>query len=166
MRCRYDDGIRFIAGRIFANARRALSHWIAIRIGRDIGCPRTGNSACQRRGQVVLSLWNAVVWKPRIDAAVDVLRSKLAAGVLAQRVDQVQGVGRLLSTRHRTISLAGRGRVVVPDGFREFLGVDPGGDLLVVGAAVCVELWNPNSWSDFITNEMPDFRRQIDELTV
>ncbi len=113
-----------------------------------------------------LSLWNAVIWKPRIDAAVDVLRSKLAAGVLAQRVDQVQGVGRLLSTRHRTTSLAGRGRLVVPDGFREFLGVDPGGDLLVVGAAVCVELWNPNSWSDFITNEMPDFRRQIDELTV
>jgi MraZ protein len=25
-----------------------------------------------------LSLWNALVWKPRIDAAVDVLRSKLA----------------------------------------------------------------------------------------
>lgn len=113
-----------------------------------------------------LSLWNAVIWKPRIDAAVDVLRSKLTAGVLAQRVDQVQGVGRLLSTRHRTISLAGRGRLVVPDGFREFLGVEPGGDLLVVGAAVCVELWNPNAWSEFITTEMPDFRRQLDELTV
>lgn len=113
-----------------------------------------------------LSLWNAVIWKPRIDAAVDVLRSKLTAGVLAQRVDQVQGVGRLLSTRHRTISLAGRGRLVVPDGFREFLGVEPGGDLLVVGAAVCVELWNPKTWSEFITAEMPDFRRQLDELTV
>ena len=113
-----------------------------------------------------LSLGNALIWKPRIDAAVDVLRGKLTAGVLAQRVDQVQGVGRLLSTRHRTISLAGRGRLVVPDGFREFLGVEPGGDLLVVGAAVCVELWNPNAWSEFITTEMPDFRRQLDELTV
>ena len=93
-------------------------------------------------------------------------RYGVTAGVLAQRVDQVQGVGRLLSTRHRTISLAGRGRLVVPDGFREFLGVEPGGDLLVVGAAVCVELWNPNAWSEFITTEMPDFRRQLDELTV
>ncbi len=107
-----------------------------------------------------------MVWKPRIDAAVDVLRSKLAAGVLAQRVDQVQSLGRLLSTRHRTISFAGRGRLVVPDGFREFLGVEPGGDLFVVGAAVCIELWNPIAWSEFITTEMPDFRRQIDELTV
>jgi len=56
--------------------------------------------------------------------------------------------------------------LVVPDGFREFLGVGRIVEMLIVGAAVCDELWNPNSWSDFITTEMPDFRRQIDELTV
>ena len=93
------------------------------------------------------------------------LRSKLAAGTLSQLVYQVQDLGRLLSTRHRTVTLAGRGRLVIPDGFREFLGVDAGGDLLVVGAAVCVELWNPIAWGEFITAEMPAFRRRIDELT-
>ena len=82
------------------------------------------------------------------EASVAVLRSKLAAGTLSQRVDQVQDLGRLLSTRHRTVTLAGRGRLVIPDGFREFLGVDAGGDLLVVGAAVCVELWNPIACKD------------------
>ena len=112
-----------------------------------------------------LSLWNAAVWKPRLEASVAVLRSKLAAGTLSQRVDQVQDLGRLLSTRHRTVTLAGRGRLVIPDGFREFLSVDAGGDLLVVGAAVCVELWNPVAWGEFITAEMPAFRRRIDELT-
>ena len=113
-----------------------------------------------------LSLWSAAVWKPRLEASVAVLRSKLVAGTLTQRVDQVQDLGRLLSTRHRTVALAGRGRLVIPDGFREFLGVDAGGDLLVVGAAVCVELWNPTAWSEFITAEMPAFRRRIDELTI
>ena len=112
-----------------------------------------------------LSLWSAATWKPRLDAAVDVLRSKLAAGSLAQRLDQVQDLGRLLSTRQRTVSLAGRGRLVIPEGFREFLGVEPGADLLVVGAAVCVELWNPVAWGDFITAEMPAFRQRIDDLT-
>lgn len=112
-----------------------------------------------------LSLWTAATWKPRLDAAVDVLRSKLAAGSLSQRIDQVQDLGRLLSTRQRTIALAGRGRLVIPEGFREFLGVEPGGELLVVGAAVCVELWNPVAWADFITAEMPAFRQRIDELT-
>ena len=112
-----------------------------------------------------LSLWNAAVWKPRLDASVEVLRSKLAAGSLNQRVDQVQDLGRLLSTRHRTVTLAGRGRLVIPEGFREFLGVEAGGDMLVVGAAVCIELWSPTAWSDFITAEMPAFRRRIDDLT-
>jgi len=34
-----------------------------------------------------------------------------------------------------------------------------------VGAAVCVELWQPAAWNAFVSHEMPDFRRRIDELT-
>jgi MraZ protein len=112
-----------------------------------------------------LSLWPAAIWKPRIDSAIDIVRSKLQAGLLAQRVAQLQDLGRLLSTRHKAITLAERGRLVVPEGFREFLAVEPGADLLVVGAAVCVELWQPAAWTAFVTAEMPGFRRRIDELT-
>ncbi|NBW95337.1 MAG: division/cell wall cluster transcriptional repressor MraZ [Planctomycetia bacterium] len=112
-----------------------------------------------------LSLWPAAVWKPRIDAVVGVVRTKLEAGLLAQRIGQVQDLGRLLSTRHKVVSLAARDRLVIPEGFREFLGVEPGGELVVVGAAVCVELWQPAAWSAYVTSEMPGFRRRIDELT-
>ncbi|MFM8953360.1 MAG: division/cell wall cluster transcriptional repressor MraZ [Planctomycetaceae bacterium] len=112
-----------------------------------------------------LSLWSAGIWKPRIDAAVDVVRSKMQAGLLAQRVSQLQDLGRLLSTRHTTVTLAGRARLVVPEGFREFLGVEPGGEVVVVGAAVCVEIWQPAAWTAFVTSEMPGFRQRIDELT-
>jgi MraZ protein len=94
-----------------------------------------------------------------------VIRSKMQAGLLTQRVSQLQDIGRLLSTRQKTVSLAGRGRLVVPEGFREFLGVEPGGDLMVVGAAVCVELWQPAAWTAFVTAEMPGFRQRIDDLT-
>ncbi|MFM1903773.1 MAG: hypothetical protein RLZZ440_1673 [Planctomycetota bacterium] len=112
-----------------------------------------------------LSLWSAATWKPRLDAAVEVIRSKLQAGLLTQRVGQLQDLGRLLSTRQATVSLAGRGRLVIPEGFRDFLGVEPGGDVMVVGAAVCVELWQPAAWNAFVTAEMPAFRQRIDELT-
>jgi MraZ protein len=112
-----------------------------------------------------LSLWSAATWKPRLDAAVDVIRSKMQAGLLGQRVGQLQDIGRLLSTRQKTISLAGRGRLVLPEGFREFLGVEPGGDVMVVGAAVCVEVWQPAAWTAFVTAEMPGFRQRIDDLT-
>ena len=112
-----------------------------------------------------LSLWSAAVWEPRIDSAVEVVRSKLRAGLLTQRVGEVQQLGRLLSTRHRPVTLAGRGRLVVPEGFREFLGVSTGGDLVVVGAAICVELWRPDAWRTFVAAEMPQFRERFEQLT-
>lgn len=112
-----------------------------------------------------LSLWPAAEWRPRHEAVLEVLRSKIDAGVLARRTLFVQELGRLLSTRHRELRLAGRDRLVLPDGFREFLGVAPGGDLMVVGAAVCVELWQPSAWGAFIAEAMPGFTARLDELT-
>jgi MraZ protein len=111
-----------------------------------------------------LSLWPAAVWRPRHEAVLEVLRSKLDAGLLARRTAFVQELGRLLSTRHREIRLAGRDRLVLPEGFREFLAVAPGGDVLIVGAAVCVELWQPSAWGAFIAEAMPGFSTRLDEL--
>ena len=147
---------------------RTLDERYRLAIPQELAEPLLGSGsrlvlAKERAG--CLSLWPAAIWKPRIDAAVDVVRSKLEAGLLTQRVGQLQDLGRLLSTRHKVVSLAARDRLVVPEGFRDFLGVEPGGDLLVVGAAVCVEIWQPAAWSAFVTSEMPEFRRRIDELT-
>lgn len=93
------------------------------------------------------------------------MKSKLRAGLLNQRVGQLQELGRLLSTRHKNVTLAGRGRLVIPEGFREFLGVEPGSELIIVGAAVCVELWMPAAWQAFVAAEMPAFRQRFDEMT-
>jgi sugar lactone lactonase YvrE len=45
------------------------------------------------------------------------------------------------------------------------LAVEAGGSLMVVGAAVCVELWQPAAWNAYVTSEMPGFRQRIDDLT-
>ncbi len=111
-----------------------------------------------------LSLWPASTWKPRLDAAIAVLRSKLGAGVWSTHTTGLQELGRLLSTRHHPVRLAGRVRLVIPEGFRGFLGVAAGGDLLVVGAAVCVELWQPEAFAGFIAAEMPRFGPRLEEL--
>lgn len=106
-----------------------------------------------------LSLWNAADWQKRLDQGVQLIRSKLEAGRLEGRMDDVQRFGRLLSTRHRAVQLAGRGRLVVPEGFREFLGVPAGGDVIIVGAALCVELWRPAAWMQYLEDSMPEFHR-------
>ena len=112
-----------------------------------------------------LSLWNLAQWKSRLDAGIQLVESKIEAGRLEGRVAEVQRLGRLLSTRHRAVQLAGRGRLVVPEGFREFLGVEPGGEAMVVGAAVCVEIWHPVKWSGYVGDEMPAFRQLLDQLS-
>jgi MraZ protein len=112
-----------------------------------------------------ISLWNTSQWQGWLAGGVELLRSKLRGDRLRERVGDVQQLGRLLSTRHRTAPIAGRGRLALPDSFREFLGVEPGGEVLVVGAVVCVELWQPQRWGEHIGQQMPTFRQLFEDLT-
>ena len=111
-----------------------------------------------------LSLWNREEWEEKHKQAAEIVSNKLASGRLDSRLTDVQQLGRLLSTRQRVVPLAGRGRLVVPEGFREFLGVASGGKVIVVGAAVCVELWRPESWSELLQEQMPSFRELFESL--
>jgi MraZ protein len=112
-----------------------------------------------------LSLWNAQKWQGHLDSGVDLVKRKMRSGKLEGKLEEVQLLSRLLSTRHKTIQLAGRGRLSIPDGFREFLQVEPGGDAIVVGAGVCVEIWNPRAWLLHLEERMPEFRQLFDRLS-
>jgi MraZ protein len=112
-----------------------------------------------------LSLWRADAWQAKLQAGVDLVQSKMRAGKLEGRLGQVQMLGRLLSTRHKEVELAGRGRLLIPEGFREFLKVEAGGEVLVVGAAVCVEIWQPQAWLSYLEQRIPKFRRLFDQLS-
>jgi len=127
--------------------------------------PEGGGCILAKERPGCLSLWNVALWKSRLDAGIQLVENKIEAGRLEGRVAEVQRLGRLLSTRHRPVQLAGRGRLVVPEGFREFLGVEPGGEAMVVGAAVCVEIWHPEKWSGYVGEEMPAFRELLDQLS-
>ncbi len=112
-----------------------------------------------------VSLWRGGDWQEHLAAGIRVVQSKLEAGRLGDRLAQVQTLGRLLSTRQRPVRLAGRGRLVIPEGFREFLGVDPGAEVLVIGAAVCVEIWQPDAWKDCLNDDIPRFGSLLDDLS-
>ncbi|HET6883862.1 MAG TPA: division/cell wall cluster transcriptional repressor MraZ [Pirellulales bacterium] len=112
-----------------------------------------------------LSLWNAANWQSKLSAGVDLVQAKIRAGKLEGKLAQVQLLGRLLSSRHRTVQLAARGRLIVPEGFREFLHADPGSEVMIIGAAVCVEIWNPKAWMSYLEARMPKFQRLFDRLS-
>ncbi|MBQ17535.1 MAG: division/cell wall cluster transcriptional repressor MraZ [Planctomycetaceae bacterium] len=112
-----------------------------------------------------VSLWRASDWRERIEAGVNLIRQKIEAGRMERRYGDVQRLGRLLSTRHQTVRLANRSRLLVPDEFREFLGVRPNQEVMLVGAAICVEIWNLESWVDVLREDMPEFGPLFIELT-
>ncbi|MHC4178177.1 MAG: division/cell wall cluster transcriptional repressor MraZ [Planctomycetota bacterium] len=148
--------------------RRTLDERYRLSVPHELGELLVADSpecilAKERPGCV--SLWSAAVWQARLDEGVELVRRKMQAGKLEGRVGQVQLLGRLLSTRHRPVQLAGRGRLLIPESFREFLGVEPGSEVLVVGAAVCVEIWSPPDWLKYLEVRMPKFRRLFDQLS-
>lgn len=124
-----------------------------------------GRLMLAKERQGCLSLWSLQRWQSKLDDGVELVKSKIRGGRLEGRIEQVQLLGRLLSTRHQEVQIAGRGRVLIPEGFRDFLGVEPGGEVYVVGAAVCVEIWNPARWLTYLEERMPEFRQLFDQLT-
>lgn len=112
-----------------------------------------------------LSLWNASRWQSRIDQGVSLIAQKIEAGRLEQRWSDVQRLGRLLSTRSRTVTLANRSRLLIPEGFREFLDVGPNQEVMLVGAVICVEIWNPQAWLETLRQDMPEFGPLLTDLS-
>jgi len=112
-----------------------------------------------------LSLWSAAEWQHRLDQGVALVQQKVQAGRMEQRWGEVQRLGRLLSTRSTTVKLANRSRLLIPEGFRQFLNVDANQEVVVVGAAICVEIWNPDCWLETLRDEMPDFNPLIQGLS-
>jgi MraZ protein len=130
----------------------------------DLLAAENGECILAKERPGCVSLWSRARWQSRLDEGIGLVESKILARRLDGRLEDVQRLGRLLSTRHRAVKLAGRGRLIVPEGFREFLGVEPGGNAALVGAAVCVEIWQPERWHAYIGENMPDFRQLFNQL--
>ena len=124
-----------------------------------------GNTIIAKERYGCLSLWRASDWQQRINDGVALIRQKIQMGKMEQKWNEVQRLGRLLSTRSQETQLANRSRLLIPEGFREFLDVDKNQDVMVVGAVVCVEVWNPTAWMEQLRQDMPDFGPLFKSLT-
>ena len=124
-----------------------------------------GNIIVAKERTGCLSLWRCDEWQKRLDSGVELLRKKMDSGRMEGRCGDVQRLGLLLSTRHQQVTLSNRSRLLIPESFRSFLGCDAGKDVVVVGAAVCVEVWHPDMWLDVLKAEMPDFGDLFKTLT-
>lgn len=131
----------------------------------DLITDASGDAILAKERYGCLSLWQAANWQQRHDDGVSLIQQKIASGRLEQRWSEVQRWGRLLSTRSRTVKLANRSRLVIPEGFREFLDVPPESEVMLVGAIVCLEIWNPKAWQEWLKQDMPEFGPLFTDLS-
>ena len=155
---------RLISGEV----KRTLDERFRISLPQDMADAATdeqGECILSKERYGCLSLWPASEWKRRFDDGVSLVEQKIRAGRMESRWGDVQRLGRMLSTRYRTLKLANRSRLLIPEGFREFLDVETTQDVMLVGAAICVEIWNPAAWLDALKQDMPDFGTLFRDLT-
>lgn len=148
-------------------SRRALDDRYRLTLPQELADAVTdeaGDTILAKERYGCLSLWRAADWQKRLDDGMGIIKQKIHSGRLEQRWDEVQRLGRLLSSRSRTVRLANRSRLVIPEGFREFLDVAPETEVMVVGAVICVEIWNLKAWQDCLKAEMPEFGQLFKNL--
>ncbi|MCA9081550.1 MAG: division/cell wall cluster transcriptional repressor MraZ [Planctomycetaceae bacterium] len=125
----------------------------------------SGETIVAKERHGCLSLWKAADWQQRLDDGVSLIKEKIRTGRMEQRWSEVQRLGRLLSTRSTSVKLANRSRLLIPEGFREFLDVDRNQDVMIVGAVICIEVWNPHAWLTQLREDMPEFGSLFKELS-
>ena len=131
---------------------------------KDVFKPDAGKCVIVKEKPGHLSLWDENTWKQHHDDRVEIVMKRFKVGDLGRNIAELQRFGRLLSTRYRHIQLADRARFLLPEGFREFLAVEREQDVMVIGAAFCIEIWNPQKWISYIEGDMPQFGTLLESL--
>jgi MraZ protein len=124
-----------------------------------------GNCILAKERAGCLSLWRAADWQRKLDDGMTLIKQKINTGRMESRWSEVQRLGRLLSTRSKTVMLANRSRLLIPEGFREFLDVPVNQEVMIVGAAICVEIWNTAAWLETLRHDMPEFGPLFTDLS-
>jgi len=131
---------------------------------KEVFKPESGKCVIVKESPGHLSLWEESTWKQHHDTRIEMVLQRLSAGYLGQKMSDLQQFGRLLSTRSRQIQLVERGRFLLPEGFREFLAVEPKKEAMLIGAAFCIEIWNPQKWISFIEGAIPHYGTLLESL--
>jgi len=154
----------FITGEI----KRTLDERFRVTLPTEMASAVTdeaGETLITKEREGCLSLWRSSDWNQRQEAGVALIKQKITAGRMEGRWGEVQRLGRLLSTRSKIIKLANRSRILIPEGFREFLDVSPNQEVMIVGAVICVEIWHPEIWLNTLREEMPEFNPLFQKLS-
>jgi len=131
---------------------------------KEVFKPEAGKCVLVKESPGHLSLWEESSWKQQHDIRIETVQNLYEMGHLAKNMSELQRLGRLLSARYRHITLTESSRFLLPDGFREFLAVEPKQEAMIIGAWHCIEIWHPEKWISNIEGDIPQFGELLERL--
>jgi MraZ protein len=131
---------------------------------KEVFKPEAGKCVIVKEKPGHLSLWDEKIWKEIHDKRVEMVMDRLNQGRLGEKTSDLQRLGRLLSTLFQHVQLKERGRLSLPEGFREFLAVEPKQEAMIIGAWHCIEIWHPQKWIAYAEEDIPQFGNLMESL--
>ena len=132
---------------------------------KEVFKPESGKCVIVKERPGCLSLWEEPIWTQYHKKRIEMVHGRFYQGDLGRSVPDLQRFGRIVSTRYRHIQLADKARFLIPEGFREFLAVEPKQEVMVIGANVCIEIWKPQTWLPYIAEDILQFNSLMEGLS-
>lgn len=118
--------------------------------------------AKERRG--LLSLWHPEVLAKLFDPLIEKVWDMVHAPIPPTQLAEIQNFARLCSARRWTTTVERSGRLTIHSDLRDFAGLKPKQGCVVVGCGFCIELWQPELWSEYVDREIGWFSHLFERL--
>lgn len=106
-----------------------------------------------------LAIYPAKVWQAEFERILS------ASGPAMPGTADYRALTRILGANSMETIVGAQGRVAVPDLFRAYLGVEPGENLVIVGAGKRIELWAETAWRQRQASDMENYAEIIERLS-
>jgi len=111
-----------------------------------------------------LSIWSSTESQSRVDSEVVRMAARLQGRMTPTQLGDNQRLMRLLSARTAEVKISPKGRLTIPAECRDFLGIKVPGNCVIVGAGPAIEIWQPDTWQEYLKQEINNFGSLLEKL--
>ena len=76
-----------------------------------------------------------------------------------------RALSRLLASRSVNMKIGVQGRVAIPDGYKEYIGVGKKDNVVIVGAGDRIEIWSEKEWAEVAKASDDQFFKLLEEAS-